>query len=187
VFSAAWMPFFAYVLAILTLVVPAVREALPIFILLTVVLIVGGFTFGAIAYIRNSLGVVASTVEDLKVRKAMRRSKFLVSGHKGRVFGILLLTGALRMVAGVAQGIAGFFVGLSHGAIKVAMEAIALMLTFVTTAMVVPVAAIALCLFYIDERVRKEGFDLEVLMSRATPSEPSGPDELPSPFNSELV
>jgi hypothetical protein len=30
------------------------------------------------------------------------------------------------------------------------------------------VAAIALCLFYIDERVRKEAFDIEFLMNKTS-------------------
>jgi hypothetical protein len=87
----------------------------------------------------------------------------------------------------VFQGIVGFFVGVSHGAVKLLLEAIALLVTFATTAMVVPVAAIALCLFYIDERVRKEGFDLEILLLRGAPAPPPAPESLPSPFSSELA
>lgn len=41
-----------------------------------------------------------------------------------------------------------------------------MLLTFITTSLLGPVGAIALCLFYIDERVRKEGFDVELLMLR---------------------
>jgi hypothetical protein len=103
------------------------------------------------------------------------------------VLGIWLLTIVLQMVASVTQGIAGYFVGVSHGVVRGVFEAIALVITFLSTAIVVPVAAIALCLFYIDERVRKEGFDLEVLLSRGATQPPPAPEELPSPFSSELV
>jgi hypothetical protein len=54
--------------------------------------------------------------------------------------------------------------------------------------MVVPVSAISLCIFYVDERVRKEGFDVEMLMNRATtPPVSTGIEALPSPFTSELT
>ncbi len=181
--SGVWLPVLIYSLAIGSLVVPGVRLLFPLLLLL----VLASFVYGVIAYIRNSLGVVASTVEDLKVRKAMRRSKVLVAGHKWRVFAILLLTAALQIAASVFQGIVGFFVGVSHGAVKLLLEAIALLVTFATTAMVVPVAAIALCLFYIDERVRKEGFDLEILLLRGAPAPPPAPESLPSPFSSELA
>jgi hypothetical protein len=181
--SAGWLILLTYLLVIVIILLPALRDLWPVYVLL----VLGSIVYGVIAYLRNSLGVVSATVEDLKVRAAMRRSKFLVSGHKGRVLGIWLLTIVLQMVASVTQGIAGYFVGVSHGVVRGVFEAIALVITFLSTAIVVPVAAIALCLFYIDERVRKEGFDLEVLLSRGATQPPPAPEELPSPFSSELV
>ncbi|MBV8672237.1 MAG: hypothetical protein JOZ33_02275, partial [Acidobacteriaceae bacterium] len=32
-----------------------------------------------------------------------------------------------------------------------------------------PIGAIAVCLFYFDERVRREGFDIEWMMNRIAP------------------
>ncbi len=181
--SAVWLFLVLYVPAIALAFVPALRL---LFIPL-LLLALASLVYGVIAYLRNSLGVVASTVEDLKVRAAMRRSKVLVAGHKGRVFAILLLAAVLQIVASVVQGICGFLMGASHGPIRIALEALTLLLTFVSTAMVVPVAAIALCLFYIDERVRKEGFDVEILMLRGAPAPPVTQESLPSPFTSELA
>jgi hypothetical protein len=183
--SAVWLFLVLYVPAIALAFVPSLRL---LFIPL-ILLAVASLVYGLIAYLRNSLGVVASTVEDLKVRAAMRRSKVLVAGHKGRVFAILLLAFVLQIVASVVQGICGALMGASHGPVRVALEALTLVLTFVSTAMVVPVAAIALCLFYIDERVRKEGFDVEILMLRGAPAPapPPTPEAIPSPFSSELA
>jgi hypothetical protein len=181
--SAVWLFLVLYIPGIALAFVPALR----ILFIPLMLLAVASLVYGFIAYIRNSLGVVAAAVEDLKVRAAMRRSKFLVAGHKARVFAILLLAAVLQIVAAVVQGICGALMGASHGAVRVALEALALVLTFVSTAMVVPVAAIALCLFYIDERVRKEGFDVEILMLRGAPAPPVTPESLPSPFTSELA
>jgi hypothetical protein len=143
--------------------------------------------YAPFAIIRNSLGIVASAVEDLKVRKSMRRSKDLVAGHKARVLGIGLLAYVLSLAAGVAQAIFTFSSQASHGALKVVFEAIALLVTFVTISMVTPVSAIALSLFYIDERVRKEGFDLEVLMGGDAPAAATEVAAMASPFSGELA
>ena len=187
-FSAIWLPLVFYMVFIASLIVPALRS--PLVMVLFALLFLGSLVYAVIAYIRNSLGVVASTIEDLKVRKAMRRSKVLVAAHKARVFAIYLLAFALQIAASFFQGITGYIVGISHGVTRLLFEALSLLVTYSTTALVVPVAAIALCLFYIDERVRKEGFDLEILMGGDTPAATianADPDALPSPFTSELA
>jgi len=179
--SGLW-PFFVLIIpAIGFFAVPSLRGLGGLFIFLAF----GALIYAPFAIIRNSLGVVSSAVEDLSVPKAMRRSKFLVSGHKARVLGIMLLVTVLGWVAGVLQQIVGTFAALTTGPTKIGIEAVVLLVTFATTAMVTPVGPIAMTLFYIDERVRKEGFDLEVLMARGAP--PPGPEELPSPFTSELA
>ena len=63
----------------------------------------GGAAYGVIAYIRNSLAIPAAVMENLSVRRAIRRSKELVAGHKARIFLLLLLLFALYLVAGVLQ------------------------------------------------------------------------------------
>jgi hypothetical protein len=55
----------------------------------------------------------------------------------------------------------------SQGVQRIAIEGLSLLIAFVTNSLIGPVGAIALCLFYIDERVRKEGFDIETLMDRS--------------------
>jgi hypothetical protein len=141
---------------------------------------------------RNSLAIVASVVETLKVRRSMRRSKDLARGRLWRILGLLLLMYVLSIVAGVPQGVAAVFVVLAHGPQRAILEALSLLTTFVTHSLVTPVGAIAFCLMYIDARVRDEGFDVEMLMNRAAgaPKPPPGeipPSELPSPFTSELI
>ena len=108
----------------------------------------------------------AAVQEQLGVNAAMRRSRALVSGRKGRIFLALLLVYVLQMVAGVIQLPLVFLALRMHGAQQVLLQTIQLLVQFVATTLVSPIASIALCLFYVDERVRREGYDIEHMMQR---------------------
>jgi hypothetical protein len=123
------------------------------------------FVYGIIAYIRNSLAIPAAVMENLSVRAAMRRSKVLVAGRKGRIFLLGLLMIALYMVAGVMQMPFALLILHSRSAEHVLVQVISLLVAFLCSSLIGPVAAIALCVFYIDERVRREAFDIEFLMN----------------------
>jgi hypothetical protein len=131
-----------------------------------VVFALASFVYGIIAYIRNSLAIPAAVMENLSVRAAMRRSKVLVAGRKGRIFLLGLLMLALYMVAGVMQMPFALLILHSQSAEHVLVQVISLLVAFLCSSLIGPVAAIALCLFYIDERVRKEAFDIEFLMNK---------------------
>jgi len=129
-----------------------------------------GGIYGMIAYIRNSLAVPVEVMEDLPVRAAMRRSKHLSAGTKGRIFLMFLLVFVLYMVAGGVQAPIGMMIVKAGPTGRIyLLQILSLFLNFVMTTLVTPVAAIALCLFYIDQRVRKEGFDIEFLLDRSGP------------------
>ena len=127
--------------------------------------------YGIIAYIRNSLAIPAAVMENLGVRAAMRRSKVLVAGRKGRIFLLGLLMIALYMVAGMIQMPFALLILHSRSAEHVLVQIISLLVAFLCSSLIGPVAAIALCLFYIDERVRKEAFDIEFLMDKTSTGE----------------
>jgi hypothetical protein len=129
------------------------------------------FVYGIIAYIRNSLAIPAAVMENLRVRAAMRRSKVLVAGRKGRIFLLGLLMIALYMVAGMIQMPFALLILHSRSAEHVLVQIISLLVAFLCSSLIGPVAAIALCLFYIDERVRKEAFDIEFLMDKTSTGE----------------
>jgi hypothetical protein len=143
----------------------------------------GSLIYGVIAYIRNSLAVPAAVMEDLSVERAMRRSKQLVAGHKGRIFLLLLLLFALYLVAGVLQLPFTLLLLHSRSTEHIVGEFISLFVAFLCSSLIGPVASIALCLFYIDERVRKEAFDIEFLMSKTLP----GTDAAPGDATAELA
>lgn len=143
--------------------------------------VVGGVVYGMIAYIRNSLAVPVEVTEGLPVRAAMRRSKDLAAGTKGRIFLMFLLVFVLYIVAGGVQSPIGMMIVKAGPTGRVyLLQILSLFLNFVMTTLVTPVGAIALCLFYIDQRVRKEGFDIEFLLERSgQPSTPSPVIEAP--------
>ena len=122
------------------------------------------FVYGIIAYIRNSLAIAASVSEGLKVRRAMRRSKDLIAGHKGRIFLLMLLLFVLALVGSAAQAPLAFLLIKAHAGQRILLVGLTLAMGFIVSTLIGPIGSIALCLFYVDERVRKEGFDVEALM-----------------------
>jgi hypothetical protein len=143
--------------------------------------------YGVVAYLRNSLAIPASVMEGLKVRASMRRSKTLAVGAKGRIFLLFLLLLALGIVAGIIQAPFAAIIAADPKTKHYALHAVQLVLSFVTSSLLGPIGAIGFCLFYIDQRVRLEGFDIEALMDPtigpATPQPAPAPVELlPSGF-----
>jgi hypothetical protein len=121
---------------------------------------------GVIFFLRNLLAVQAAVVEKLKVRAAMRRSKVLTSGAKGRIFVVLVITYCLFLVAGILQMPLLFVVmrGVMRGEQQVLAQAAMLVVNFAANSMVMPVALIGLSLVYFDQRVRQEALDLLLML-----------------------
>lgn len=128
--------------------------------------IAAGFPVGVILWLRNSLAVQATVIEGLGVRASMARSKVLTAGAKGRVFVLLLLAVALSYAASLLQMPLMFFVmfTIARGGKAVASEIAMLLVGFVSHTAVQPVLMIGLSLLYFDQRVRKEAFDLVMLL-----------------------
>lgn len=134
--------------------------------LVSVFLLPAALVLGVINLLRNALGMPAGVEEDLRVNAAMRRSKVLVAGRKGRIFLSLLLVYALQTVAGGLQLPFVLIAATTRGAEHIVLQAAQLIISFVATALVTPIASIALTLLYVDERVRREGYDIELMMQR---------------------
>jgi hypothetical protein len=133
-----------------------------------VVLLVAFGIYGIIMSLRYSLAVPACTVENLNARAAIKRSIFLSKGSRGRIFMLGLLTVIIQVgFVGLTQG---FFIiaGLKHkGIIPLWMGVLQQFLAFLTNTFVGPIYATGFTLFYFDQRVRKEGFDIEHMMKAA--------------------
>ncbi len=96
---------------------------------------------------------------------ALRRSKELVTGYWGRVFGIWLLVGLIRMVVSAALTAPAqlLTIGLAVAVDEVTAQAVGQSLGTLAQMLVDPILSIAIVLMYYDLRIRKEAFDLEVL------------------------
>jgi hypothetical protein len=141
-------------------------------------LMMAGLVLGVIGFIRNMLAIPASVSENIGVNAAMRRSKMLVAGRKGRIFLALLLFYALELVVAGVQAPLLFAAMSLRGGALIGVQAVMMLVQFVSVALVSPVASIVFTLFYIDERVRREGFDIELLMQRTLPPANAYPTEI---------
>jgi hypothetical protein len=147
---------------------------------------VGSLFWFFFAYCRYALAVPACTIENLPVKYSLVRSKFLVKGNMGRLVGVYLLTllittavkGVLQFPAFFASGIFSLHPG---GRMNPGMLVWLYSSDFVGTMLAGPIATIAMALVYYDERVRKEAFDLQLMMEAlGQPSTPPQPASLPA-------
>jgi len=126
--------------------------------------------------LRYSLAVPVCVVENLKARKAIRRSIELAKGSWGRIFLLALLVGVIKLtLLFVTQAFVFVAAFKNHGQIGPGMSAVSQVIAFFTNTFLGPIWATGITLFYYDQRVRKEGFDIEWMMQAAglTPPEPS--------------
>jgi hypothetical protein len=124
--------------------------------------VVGGIVAIAI-YVRYSLAVQACVVEDLGVTDSLRRSAVLSKGSRSRILTIYFVFGVLSYI--VAIGLGGLAVAaasLMHNPILSLI--LVYISTFIAGSLTGPLATIGISLLYYDERVRKEAFDLQLMM-----------------------
>jgi hypothetical protein len=153
--------------------------------------------------LRYSLAVPACVVESLKARKAIRRSIDLAKGSWGRIFLLALLVGVIKVGLIAMTQVFVFVAAFKHPGQPLGplAQSLSQIITFFTTSFLGPIWATGITLFYYDQRIRKEGFDIEWMMQAAglTPPVPNPPAEpsqsldarleppLPLPLDSEAA
>ena len=137
-------------------------------------LLIAGLVYATLMGLRYSLSVPACVVEDVKARQAMRRSIELSKGARGRIFLLALLVVAVQMGLGLITQLV-FVVDAfkHHGELPATIRALQQVVAFFTNTFVGPIYATGFTLFYYDQRIRKEGFDIEWLMQGAGMGGPS--------------
>jgi hypothetical protein len=144
--------------------------------LVGLVAVVAGVLLAITIYVRYSLAIQACVVEDLRPVASLKRSAVLSKGARSRVLTVYFVFGLLSMIVSLALGGGMGAVGaFLHNRI-VALILIYLA-SFVAGSLTGPLATIGISLLYYDERVRKEAFDLQLMM--ATLDEPSQPVAVP--------
>jgi hypothetical protein len=130
--------------------------------------------------LRYALALPACVVEDLKARPSLRRSIHLSKGSRGRIFVLGLLIGVLKLgVVGLTQ----FFVvaaALKHHEMGPGLSVLSQIIAFFTNSFLGPIYATGITLFYYDQRVRQEGYDIEWMMQGAGLTPPVPVAELPA-------
>lgn len=173
----------------------------PIALLLAIPLALGAGAVAIGLYIAWSLGVPALLIEDLRGTSALGRSFHLVRGRFWPVVGVFVLA---WVISAVVQSVVGLIFGLipgvvggglfatgTEGGASVTMLLSNIVTNSVAQTLVTPFTAAVVAIVYFDLRVRKEGFDLD-LLSQGVGSGPAtsgggganagaeGPDDPPS-------
>ena len=184
-------------IATITLDSPANRNALSSVLLppgmtrvivigLAVVMMLAGIFVVFWMLLRWTLSIPASVMENLGVHRALKRSSILTKGGIGRIFVMLLLVVAITVVIQYAIQIPMFFLlWKSRGVPTLSTQIAASLGGSFSGAFVLPIYSIALTLFYYDQRIRKEGYDVEWMLEHSTqPGSPVPPELLPGPTHS---
>lgn len=112
------------------------------------------------------LATPAVLFEEARGTAAMRRSRQLIDGHWWRTFGALIVG---YLIVAVLQGVLGALIGgvLLANSDSTLVNAVAITIAnIIGLAVALPFAAALLTYIYFDLRVRKEGFDLQLLAQR---------------------
>jgi hypothetical protein len=132
------------------------------------------FVFYIYISVRWSLVVPAIMVENLGPVQAIRRSWGLVQDYWWRTAGIGFLLYVIEAIisAGPVYVITALALVLFRNMDPVALGAITGGITVLTTLLYVPLELTAWTLYYFDQRVRKEGFDIETALAQRYPQAP---------------
>lgn len=129
-------------------------------------LVVPGIYWG----LKYALAIPVTVLEGSSLTESLSRSADLTEGSRGRIFVISILFTILASVVNIcvqyAFGIKSIFLGghLPAGFTSIRFALISIS-AFVTRGLVGPLLTIAMTLVYYDQRVRKEGFDLQLMIT----------------------
>jgi hypothetical protein len=116
-------------------------------------------------YVAWTVAAPVLLLEEVRGLKALKRSRELVKGRWWPVLAVVLLVG---LIQGVVQGV---LLGIFTGLVSITGNEVATALgdfigQTLSSALTTPLSAAVLTVLYFDLRVRKEGFDLELLARR---------------------
>jgi hypothetical protein len=127
------------------------------------------FVGAVLVILRYGVAIPALVLERISAREALKRSAMLTKGFLGRVFLIgLMMTVVSWVVASIFQGpflIAAVVLTMKHSQPPLWLNTLSAVAGGLGGALSGPLLMIPLALLYYDLRVRKEGFDLQVMMA----------------------
>jgi len=133
-------------------------------------------------FLSFTMGMAACVAEKKTAWASLVRSWRLSTGTRGRIFVTYLLVMALAVAISMALSIPMLiliFLFPSSGpgvagmpAAFVAAEIVRAIANFASQVLLMPISLIAAVLFYFDQRIRKEGYDIEWMMQKAGLAQP---------------
>ncbi|MGP8252322.1 MAG: hypothetical protein ACLQHF_09825 [Terracidiphilus sp.] len=169
-------------------------------VLLSFLVVFAAFAYIAWRWLCYSMAMAACIVEEKTAWQSIKRANLLSKGARGRIFVMYLLVGALSMVIAIIADVfmlIGIAIATALGGSKFGpvVAVVGLILGFLARlllqVLITPIPVIALVLFYFDQRVRTEGYDIELMMEQAgltaPPVTPAPPVELEPAAAPELT
>jgi hypothetical protein len=123
---------------------------------------------GIILALMWALTIPVVVLEGAALVEALGRSRALTAGHRGRVFLIFLLFTGLTYLFAVIFEAPLFALIAAKGPAAAKAGGVVVFIyaaSFLTETLITPLMTIAFSLMYYDERVRKEAYDIQLLMN----------------------
>ena len=138
--------------------------------LLVALLILAALVGAVMAYVRLLLATQAIVLEGIGPLAAMRRSWQLTRGLAWRTLGFVLVLGILTTVLAFLLGLVTDVLVAVAGGLTGAGPLVSAVGSAVIAVLVAPILAVGLTMLYYDHRVRREGFDLQLLAAQLAES-----------------
>ena len=131
--------------------------------------------------LRYLLAIPSCVIENRTTAEALHRSAFLMKGNYFRALGILVLIGLLGALIAWALQIPTVILSLLLAKTSVPWlgTVVSQLVQFAASAFIAPLGTIAHALIYYDARIRKEAFDIELMMREADGEVPQ--NQTPAP------
>ena len=120
---------------------------------------------GVLWWLSYSVVVPAIIVEGQKSTASLRRSRELMKGHRGKAFAITMV---LIVLEGLSSYAISSLIGIFGGTDSAAGAVLHSATNSLKSIILAPLGIVATILLYYDMRIRKEGFDLEMLSQAIT-------------------
>lgn len=147
------------------------ESALAVLTILLVFLAAVPAVFPAIRFL---FGAPAVVIEDQRGTAALRRSWRLARGFGGKILGTGLLAGLLILAVSIVFSIPLAIAVFAGGGLTPTAYAVGSVVNTVATILTTPFYTLVVVLLYFDIRIRKEGFDLEVMAQQIGAAPPAG-------------
>ena len=153
----------------------AIRFAVRLLTIIGLVLLILPGLFWLACY---SLAIPAAILENLPVNKALTRSNELSDGSRRRILDVYIMVYLLGLILQWIFGLIERLISsMSHAPNLNAYPLFQSLLEFGVNTLVFPILGISLVLAYYDQRVRKEAFDLQLMMEGLDRISPAGADQ----------